>query len=208
MLEDVFREHLWPGLVCWIVLYISDYALTVVSARVYRARAAAHIVFEGSYELTPQFQGDIDRLRIVSPRFVLMLFVTSSLLSLMWWLVHETSMSDAAYLVALGAMILTEAVVHLRHCRNLHMFSTGFASGGVRGRIEYSRPVMLRASAFELLEFSVFFAFLFLVTGNWLFAGGALACVSQGMKHRQWIRDWNESRRTGQPAETVTPAEV
>jgi hypothetical protein len=38
----------------WIILYASDYYLTVHSARGFRA--VGHFQFERSYELTPQFQ--------------------------------------------------------------------------------------------------------------------------------------------------------
>ncbi len=64
-----------PGVILWIILYISDYYLTIYSARGFRE--IGHFQFEGSFELTPQYQKDIDTLRPVSRRHITLLFVYS-----------------------------------------------------------------------------------------------------------------------------------
>lgn len=69
-------QSLWPTLAFWAVLYISDYVLTVTCARLYRGGIDRNIVFEGSFELNPVFQKDIDSLRWLSPRFIWLLFLT------------------------------------------------------------------------------------------------------------------------------------
>jgi hypothetical protein len=51
----------WPGVILWISLYISDYYLTIYSARGFRE--IGHFQFEDSFELTPQYQKDIDNLQ-------------------------------------------------------------------------------------------------------------------------------------------------
>ena len=68
---DAFVLSPWPGILCWAALFISDMHLTVTCARMYQAGVRDHIVFEGSYELTPYHQADIDALRRFSPRFLL-----------------------------------------------------------------------------------------------------------------------------------------
>src|SRR6266567_8413959 len=68
-LTDLFLTSLWPGLAVWIALYISDYSFTLKCARMYQGTVRDKIAFEGSYELTPIFQADIDSLRVISPRF-------------------------------------------------------------------------------------------------------------------------------------------
>ena len=55
--------RLWPGLFVWSVLYVSDYALTLTCARLYRAGVSNKIAFEGSFEINPYFQADIDLLK-------------------------------------------------------------------------------------------------------------------------------------------------
>jgi hypothetical protein len=183
VVDGFLREHLWPGLAVWVALYISDYVLTVVSARLYRERAAGALVFEGSYELTPFFERDIDALRWVSPRFLAALAWTALLLGLLWWIGRGAW--NTPYLIALGALIFVEAAVHMRHVRNIHQFLTCFGPDGVRGRIEYPRPVTMRLSAFDLFQFAVLYLVIFLVTGSWLLFGGSLACLTQGMKQRR-----------------------
>src|SRR5262249_29585706 len=70
-----FFDNLWSGLMVWVVLYVSDYSLTLACARLYRQGVCDKIVFEGSFELTPYFQADIDSLRAVSPRFLAALII-------------------------------------------------------------------------------------------------------------------------------------
>jgi hypothetical protein len=76
-----FFTSVWPGLTVWVLLYISDYALTIAGARLYRGGVSEKLAFEGSYEITPFFQRDINSLRRISPRFLVMLFVTTFLMA-------------------------------------------------------------------------------------------------------------------------------
>jgi hypothetical protein len=196
MLEPVLRDHLWPGVAAWIALYVSDYTLTIVCARLHRDTAAAHIVVEGSFELTPQFQGDIDTLRRVSPTFLLAMCTSTATLVLLWLLSAQGGRE--IYLLALGAMLGVECAVHIRHFRNFHLFKTCFGPDGVRGRVEYPRDVILRISAVEFFQFASLFLLLFLVTGSYLLLGAAAGCLSQAGKHKGWRRAWRE--RPPQPA--------
>lgn len=79
-MSNFFLTSLWPGLLVWILLYVSDYTLTITCARLYRNGVNEKLVFEGSYEITPYFQKDIDTLRLASPRFLLILVLFSGLL--------------------------------------------------------------------------------------------------------------------------------
>jgi hypothetical protein len=54
-----------------MALYVSDYLLTIASVRLYQA--PDKVVFEGSYEITPLFQNDVNALRRISPRLLLAL---------------------------------------------------------------------------------------------------------------------------------------
>src|ERR1051325_146092 len=86
MIEQYLIHNLWLALVFWIVAYLLDYYLTLYAARLYQAKAKDHFGFGGSYELTPYYQPEIDRLRLISPRFVLMLALSSLAIGLVWWL--------------------------------------------------------------------------------------------------------------------------
>jgi hypothetical protein len=181
-----FFNSLWPGLTLWILLYVSDYVFTIACARLYRAGASEKLVFEGSYEITPYFQRDIDSLRLISPRFLAMLFVTALLLTWMWFLALQSAREF--YVFVLGSMILLQLTIHIRHLRNFFTFRAMLNSDRVRGRIEYSRPFLLRMSSHELFVFSGLFLLLFAFTQSWFVLGGAASCASTAIKHLRLAR--------------------
>ncbi len=185
-MSNYLFDSLWPGLLIWALLYISDYRLTIICARLYRAGANERMVIEGSYELTPFFQKDIDALKAISPRFIFMLLFGASLMTFVWYVTRDSV--PQMYEFLLGAMILMQLTVHLRHLRNFFTFRAMRYSGDVRGRIEYSRPFILRMSSSELLEFSGFYLLLFAFLQQWFFLGGAVGCLSTGTKHRKYAR--------------------
>ena len=181
-MELQLREHLWTGLSIWIALYISDYYFTIACARLYRSGVNEKIVFGGSYELTPYFQADIDSLRKFSPRFFWALLLSLFGLSLVWFLASSIQLLEL-YSFLLGAMLLLQLAVHIRHMRNFLVFRAIAKSDAVRGRIEYSRFFSLRQSSYELMMFSALFAILALVTYSVFVLGGVLSCASTAAKH-------------------------
>jgi hypothetical protein len=181
-LPNFLFEHAWPGMVLWGLLYISDYALTITCARLYKRQET--IVFEGSYEITPFFQRDINSLRVLSPRFVFILLLTLGLLGFLW-ILNESSPAPELWQFALGALIGVQLAIHMRHLRNLFLFRSINNTDLIRGRIEYSRPVVLRASSWECFAFSGFYLMLFAFTGSWFILGGVTTCFSLGVKHRR-----------------------
>ena len=182
-LADGLLNNLWPGLAVWGTLYVSDYMLTIRCARLYQAEASKKLVFEGSFELTPYYQRDIDALKVVSPRFIGMLMLGELMLALAWFLAMRSL--PELYHFCLGALVATQLAVHVRHFRNLFLFRAIAGTDAVRGRIEYSRPLVLRMSALELLAFSGLFAVLFAFTQSWFVLGGAVKTFSIAMKHRK-----------------------
>ena len=182
----VFEELLttaWFGPILWAALYVSDYALTVACARLYRAQD--HIVFEGSYEITEMFQADIDGLRRFSPRFVVALILSVGYL----WLVRSLTVSWAdhtLYAGVLGAMLLIQATIHIRHLRNWVLFSKG--SHLIQGRLTYPRGLLLTMSAFELALFAALYLVLALVTSSVFVLGGGLACGVLAINHYRLAR--------------------
>jgi hypothetical protein len=181
-LPHFFFDHSWPGMVIWALLYISDYSLTLICSRLYLKQQK--IIFEGSYEITPFFQRDVDSLRIVSPRFVFVLLLTLGMLGFLW-ILNESSPAPELYQFTLGLLIAVQLAVHMRHLRNLVLFRSINTRDLIRGRIEYARMGLLRVSSWECFAFSGFFIMLFLFTGSWFILGGVLGCVSLGVKHRK-----------------------
>ncbi len=179
-LSTIFANSPWPGIVAWSALYISDYSLTLMGAKLYRAGARDKIAMEGSYEITPLFQADIDALRTISPRFVAALVLFNVLLAVLW---NLTRWQPGFYEFALGAMILSQLAVHMRHCRSISLFHIIAGGDAVRGRIEYSRSALLKMSYLELLTVCGFLMILFVFSPSWFLLGGAAACGSIAWKH-------------------------
>jgi hypothetical protein len=194
---SILFTSLWPGLVIWSVLYVSDYAFTITCARLYRSGVKDILVFEGSFELTPYYQRDIDSLRLISPRFVAMLFISGLLLAWIWFLASQSA--QEFYVFMLGFMVLLELAIHVRHVRNLFTFRMLGEPGSVRGRIEYSRFFILRSSSIELFAISGLFLLLSGFTQSWFVFGGAASCALTALKHRQLARRLLSKASTAQP---------
>ena len=175
-------NHFWPGTLVWTLLYISDYALTIACARLYRSQKT--VAIEGSYEITPYFQGDIDSLRVVSPRFVFSLLLTLGMLGFLWMLT-EQSPTPELWQFVLGCLIIIQLAIHTRHLRNLFLFRAINNTNLIRGRIEYARALTLRMSSWECFAFSSVCLVLFIFTSSWFILGGATGCFSLGLNHRR-----------------------
>jgi hypothetical protein len=171
----------WPGVTLWIILYISDYYLTIHSARGFRQ--IGHFQFEGSYELTPQFQKDVDALKPVSTRHIAMLVLCSILIFLLWWVIVGLLARPGLYNLYLGLFLLVEVAVHLRHLRNAFLVREIQKNGGVEGQISYRKWFSYRVSAFEFHLIGTLFLMVALLSFSSFFLGGALVCFGTGFKH-------------------------
>lgn len=192
---DLLLGHAWAPPLLWAALYISDYFLTIACARLYQSQNK--MVFEGSYEITPTYQADVNALRRISPRFVTLLTLTTAYV---WGLTAVMKPWQGAswwYLFLLGSMILLEATVHVRHLRNWYLFKRIVPQ--MRGRMTYPRGVMLSASAFELLVFSLLYTIIWAVTEHPFLLGGALSCAATSMAHYRvaWRHDVQHARTSG-----------
>ena len=190
-LSQGYNEHMefwlasspWPGVILWIILYISDYYLTIYSARGFRE--IGHFEFESSFELTPQYQNDVDALKPVSRLHITLLTLYTLLIVFIWWLTTRLLFFPWAYLLYLGMFLLMEVAVHLRHLRNVSLIRESRKSGntGMEGRIFYRKWFTYRISAVEFYTFSVLFLMIAILTSSTFFLGGALMCLGTGVKH-------------------------
>lgn len=183
-MEALFYASPWPGLILWIALYTSDFTMTMICARLYQRGASEKIGFQGSYEITPYYQRDVDALRLFSPRFLLAMLATCAIQAILWFVTMRAQVVPQAYLLALGMMVTIQLTIHVRHIRNLFLFRAVLADDQIKGRIEYGRGTMLRLSAVELYAFSGLYTILFAITVSWFTLGGAVICAVTAMKHR------------------------
>lgn len=184
----------WPGVLFWIILYISDYYLTIYSARGFRA--IGHFQFEGSYELTPQFQKDVDALKPISARHIAMLVLCSLVIFVLWWVIADRLALPWLYNLYLGLFLLVEIAVHLRHLRNVFLVREVRRSGGVDGQISYRKWFSYRVSAFEFYLIGTLFLMVALLAFSSFFLGGALVCFGTGFKHGLLARKAKKSTIT------------
>lgn len=180
-MDNFFLTNLWPGLAVWSLLYISDFVLTMWGARLYRRGANKIVVFEGSYELNPVFQKDVDALRSISPRFVIMLVLTNLGLAYSWYYFPKLELNLYPFLI--GAFVLVELAIHTRHVRNLVVFRAMAQPGLVSGRIEYSRSYSLRMSSYELFTFAALYLCVFGFVESSFLLGGTFSCIVNGIGH-------------------------
>jgi hypothetical protein len=169
---NFLTETLWLAPILWMIVYTSDYFLTIACARLYKAQDK--IVFEGSFEINPLYQADVNALRLVSPRFFVFLLASTGYLIIMRFLAGASGELMGFYEFVIGVMMLAEITVHLRHLRNWFLFKKAIAL--VQGHIEYPRGIMLRGSAFEFAVFGVVYAIFFALSSYLFFLGGVLAC--------------------------------
>ena len=179
-MEQWLTTSPWPGLVLWTLIYISDYRMTIASAR--KQQNHPNLGFEGSFELTPQFQKDVDALKPISRRHILMLLLTNLLLLFMWWTFSMVEFLQG-FLIPLGMFLLIEVAVHFRHFRSYHLFTQLEKRGGMEGRVVQSRWLIYSVSAHELFSFGVLYLLVFILTFSPFFFGGALACFVLAYSH-------------------------
>jgi hypothetical protein len=181
MLIDLLINNLWLSLGLWVILYISDYYLTIYAARLYQSGVNKHIVYEKGIELTPYYQKDIASLKLFSLRFILMLLLSCLSLMIVW--IITAKQTPVIFEFFIGAFILGEISIHMRHVRNLVIFKYMKYSKGVRGTLEYTKWFSYRVSAIELLEFAILFLFIFFLSNRLFFLGGSIDGLITAIKH-------------------------
>jgi hypothetical protein len=145
-----------------------------------------HFRFEGSFELTPLYQKDIDALKPISRRHILLLVLTSFLIGLIWWgtlRLFTFPGTYLLYLLYLGMFLLLEIAVHLRHLRNLSLIREIRKNGGVEGEIHYRKWFSYRISAAEFYVYSSLFFLFAILAYSPFFLGGSLTCLATGIRH-------------------------
>jgi hypothetical protein len=179
-LEPLLVHHWWVGPILWLLAYLGDLFLTHWGASLWRRGKGALVSFDGSYELTPELQKDVDKGRI-APRLLVSAAFWAGLLGVIGQFVANDSVKSV-YLLFLGGLLLVEIPVYLRHIRNL---SWVFMTRGIAGlpSATFPRYIAYRLSGIELLAFAMLFLAAGSVTGSLLFFGGAASCALIGAKH-------------------------
>jgi hypothetical protein len=188
VIEDFLTRAWWPGPVIGCVLLWIDYALTILGARRYRARIAPMHRFEGSYELTPLYQSDVDRLRVFSWRVVGVGLLLALLIRFVAVADESLQTYPAVYLFALGIVILREVPVFIRHFKNLFLARVIATEPRIEGSVFYPRTFTLRLSAFDIAAFAAVFLLWAAIAEDWMPLGGAFGCLGIAVQHWRLVR--------------------
>lgn len=198
MIEQLLKNNPWFATIIWAIVYISDYYLTIYGARLYQSGIKDKIVYEGSYELTPTFQHDIDSLKLFSWKFVGRLVLSLVIFPGLWWVSVQLLKLPNLFVLFFGMMILPELVIHMRHIRNIATYSYAKKmADGLRGRIEYSQQFTLKLSSIELFSFAMLYMLMFAINKDLFFLGGVLACLATGQQH------WAMSKKANKQLQKV-----
>lgn len=173
-----------PGMLLWILLYISDYNLTLSTAKGYSELGIFR--FEGSFELTPQFQKDVNQQARISKRHITYLIIYTLLILGLWFLSVRMLAAGWLYSFYLGAFLLLEVAVHVRHFRNWRQITILKREGGVEGTVTFRKRFSYQLSAFDLYSFAVLYLLVFVITFSPFFLGGALTSLATGYRHSRY----------------------
>lgn len=178
----------WVPVGIWVVLYVADYYLTIWGARLHAKGAKDHLVFEAGYELTPQFQKDINHLRTFSPRFLGHLALSVVIVLVVWRLARRRPEWRLAFLVLYGGLVFRQLAILVRHARNIALFRRLKDHQGIEGCVRYSQWLTLEMSWVELAFMALLVLMAALVAGKATLFGGALALFVTGLQHRKLSR--------------------
>ena len=177
---DFLISNTWAIAILWIALYVFDYASTLWLARVYRTTLSSYIHYEGGVELNPNFEQEIARGQMPSPRFILLLALVL-LIVLFSWLLGVYFVEFLA-----GALLLTWVFVDSRHLRNYAFIRfLRRKPDSLKGRSEYSYWLMQKTISSEAFTFSLFYLFLALLTLRLFFLAGVVTCLSFALRHNR-----------------------
>lgn len=185
-MENWLTSNPIPGIVLWAILYISDYYLTLRAAKGFEK--IGHFHYEGSYELTPQYQQDIDSRTPISKKHLTSLVFYTVLILLLWWIFAKLLNLQLVYSFYLGMLLLLETSVHMRHFRNLYLIRVVQKDGGVEGEIKYLKRFSYKISAFDLYLFSALYLITAVITFSLFFLGGAVMCAGMGFRHSRYAK--------------------
>jgi len=190
-------QNIWLIITIWGFIYLADYYLTIISAKNHQEYLQEHISYEGSFELTPQFQKDVDGLRLISPQFLIRWLLSILFVYILWWLSVGVLLLPQFFYFFIGGLILREIAIHLRHLRNLAVYYNVKNGGGLKGKIEYSRWFVLKLSATEFLSFCFVYLVFAIFVSSWFFLGGAFGCLVVALQH------WRLSKKAVAPSQVI-----
>jgi hypothetical protein len=164
----------------WAALYIFDYSATLWFAKLYRQYLNQHFTYEGGVELNPVFEKDVAGLRLISPRFLILLSLMAAILILFGWL--DSLIGNFEFMV--GAFLLLWTFIDLRHIRNLYFhLHLQNRPESVKGHITQSYWLNQRLTSYDAFTFGAIYGLAWLASGRQFFLGGMFVCFLLAARH-------------------------
>jgi hypothetical protein len=167
----------------WAVMYIFDYSATIWFARLYRQSLNRHFTYEGGVEMNPVFEKDVANLRVISPRFLILLSLMTFMLILFGWL-DQFNPLFGSFEFMVGAFLLLWVFIDLRHIRNLYFhLHLKNRPESVDGHIKQSYWLNQRLISYDAFMFGVIYGIAWLASEEQFFLGGAFVCLVLALRH-------------------------
>jgi hypothetical protein len=157
-------------------LFLADWTLTHIGAAASQ-KVRDRWAVEGSYELNPTWQAEIDSGRRFTWRLVAVGILLAALLLAIRWVVELGEMDPAWFAVGAGAVLLLQAPTLIAHASNLQMFRDLADPTAITGSVTFSRWLTLRQAGWFLVRFAVLWLVLWVPSQQAFFLGGALSCL-------------------------------
>ena len=173
----------WAPLVALLAvgLFVTDWTLTHVGAAASK-KVAERWAVEGSYELNPTWQSEVDSGRRFTWRLVGVGVVLAGLLLAIRWLIELGELDPAIFAAAAGAVLLIQAPTIMVHANNLQTFRDLADPTAITGSVRFSRWLVLRQAAWYLVRFAALWLVLWVPSQQAFFLGGALSCLLFGRR--------------------------
>lgn len=183
MVISFLVTHPFITALIWAAMYIFDYSATIWFARLYRQSLNRHFTYEGGVEMNPVFEKDIANLRLISPRFLILLSLMTLVLILFGW-INQNSPWIGSFEFLIGAFLLLWIFIDLRHIRNMYsQLLVKRYPDSVDGHIRQSYWFNQRLISFDAFSYSVIYGVCWLASGRQFFLGGAFICLGLALRH-------------------------
>jgi len=164
--------------------FAADWLLTHAGAKA-AALVKDRLAFEGSYELNPTWQAQIDAGQRFSWRAVGVGIALVFLGGLGRLLVESAEIDEAFFAAGVGAIMLLQTPILMQHAANLQTFRSLRRPGAVEGALRQSRRFTYEQASWTFVRYAVLWLLLWVPSQQAFFLGGAAACVGIAIRFRR-----------------------
>jgi hypothetical protein len=167
--------------------FAADWTLTHAGAKA-AALVKDRLSFEGSYELNPTWQAEVDGGRRFSWRAV---GVGALLIFAVAWgrlLVAIAGFPPAVFAAGLGMVMLVQAPILMQHAANLGAFRALLDPSAVQGGLRHSRWFVYEQAAWTFVRYAALWFALWVPSQQAFFLGGVASCLLVALRFRRYGR--------------------